>query len=237
MGPLKDFALSQDGPDKLRIEAAQLVREAGLLPAGPARIWSQGEWHDLLLLGFEIYDEPELTVHSPQVTEWMQDAVLALREQDVQRAEPLLRKALAQEPDKPDLLNNLAVVYELQGQHQEKKALIREIHERYPDYFFGRANLARQYTQDGDYERARQLLDPLLRQNRIHTSEFVSLCAAEIELHLAQGNVDAARSWFNFWDSTHLPDPQIERYRSRLGARPMARAARTSRRLDPFRKS
>jgi hypothetical protein len=36
MGLLKDFALSQDGPDKLRIEAAQLVREVGLLPAGPA---------------------------------------------------------------------------------------------------------------------------------------------------------------------------------------------------------
>ena len=237
MGLLKDFALSQDGPDKLRIEAAQLVREAGLLPAGPARMWSQGEWRDLLLLGFEIYDEPELTVHSPQVTEWMQDAVLALRERDVQQAEPLLRKALAEEPDKPDLLNNLAVVYELRGQRQEKEALVREIHERYPDYFFGRVNMARQYTRDGDYERARLLLDPLLRQNRMHTSEFVALCAAEIELRLAQGNVDVARSWFNFWDSTHLPDSQIEQYRSRLGVSPIARPARTSRWLNPFRTS
>ena len=140
---LKDFALSQSGPDKLRMEAAQLVREAGLLPAGLARIWTQGEWRDLLLLGFEIYDEPELTVHSPQVTAWMQEAVLALRERDIQRAEPLLRKALAEEPDKPDLLNNLAIVYELRGQRQETVTLIREIHERYPDYFFGRVNMAR----------------------------------------------------------------------------------------------
>jgi tetratricopeptide (TPR) repeat protein len=237
MGLLKDFALSQNGPDKLRLEAAQLVRETGLLPAGPTRIWSKGEWRDLLLLGFEIYDEPELTVHSPQVTEWMQDAVLALRERDVQRAEPLLRKALAEEPDRPDLLNNLAVVYELRGQHQEKEALVREIHERYPDYFFGRVNMARQCIREGNYERARLLLDPLLRQNRMHTSEFVALCTAEIELHLAQGNVDVARSWFDFWDSTHLSDAQIEQYRSRLGVRPMARSSRISRWLNPFRKS
>jgi len=221
----------------LRIEAAQLVREAGLLPAGPARIWSRGEWRDLLLLGFEIYDEPDLTVHSPQVAEWMQDAVLALRERDVRRAEPLLRKALEEEPDKPDILNNLAVVYELRGQHQEKKALIREIHERYPDYFFGRVNMARQCTRDGDYERARQLLDPLLRPNRMHTSEFVALCAAEIELHLALGHVDVARSWFNFWDSTHLSDSQLEQYRSRLGVSPMARPVRTPRWPNLFRKS
>jgi tetratricopeptide (TPR) repeat protein len=188
-------------------------------------------------LGFEIYDEPELTVHSPQVAEWMQDAVLALRERDVQQAEPLLRKALAEEPDKPDLLNNLAVVYELRGQYQEKEALIQQIHERYPDYFFGRVNMARQYTRDGVYERARLLLDPLLRQNRMHTSEFVALCAAEIELHLAQGNVDVARSWFNFWDSTHLPDSQIEQYRPRLGVSPIAWPPRTSRWLNLFRKS
>ncbi len=59
---------------------------------------------------FDTYDEPELTVHSPQVSEWMQAAVLALHERDVPRAEPLLRKVLAQESDKPDLLNNSAMV-------------------------------------------------------------------------------------------------------------------------------
>ena len=235
MAALREFALSQNGPDKLRTEAAQLARDAGLLPAGPVRLWVQGEWRDILLLGFEIYDEPELTVHSPQVTEWMQEAVLALREGDAQRAEPLLRQALAKEPDKPDLLNNLAFAYMLQGRHQEK-ALIRDIHARYPDYFFGRVNMARLYTHEGDYERARDLLDPLLLQNRFHTSEFVALCAAEIELHLAQGNMDVARSWFDFWDSTGLPDPQIEQHRSRLGVKPVAQPARAPRWLSRFRK-
>lgn len=40
---LKDFALSQHGPDQLRMEAAQVASQAGLLPPGPMRQWLGGE--------------------------------------------------------------------------------------------------------------------------------------------------------------------------------------------------
>ena len=215
---LKEFAFGQRGPDQARLDAAQIVNQAGLLPSGPVRLWMRGEWQELLLLGFEIYPEPEgANPHSARVTQWLEEATLALRAGDVKRAEPLLRQALAEEPDAPDLLNNLAAAYSLQGRRQESEALVREIHARHPDYFFGRANLARLLAQAGDYDRARELLDPLLQQKRLHITEFDSLCAAEIDLFLAQGNLDAARTWFSMWESADTDSPMLEQFRRRIG--------------------
>ena len=57
-------------------------------------------------------------------------------------AEVLLRHAIAQEPNSPNLLNNLASALEMQGRRGESRALMIEIHERFPDYFFGRTNVA-----------------------------------------------------------------------------------------------
>ena len=217
LAALKDFALGQRGPDSARMEAVQVVNQAGLLPSGPVRLWLQGEWQDLLLSAYEIYAEPEESPHSVQVTEWLQEATFALRRGDARKAEPLLRQALAEEPDAPDLLNNLAAAYELQGRRQESEALIREIHERHPDYFFGCTHLARLLIKQGEYKRAHELLDPLLQRKRMHITEYDSLCAAEIDLHLARNDIDAARSWFKLWESTGSDNPLVEQFRPRLG--------------------
>ena len=42
LAALRDFALSQNGPDKMRIEAANIAAAAGLLESGPARLWVEG---------------------------------------------------------------------------------------------------------------------------------------------------------------------------------------------------
>jgi tetratricopeptide (TPR) repeat protein len=44
---LRDFALSQRGPDTMRLEAARAAAEAGLL-AGPVGLWLQGEWREVI---------------------------------------------------------------------------------------------------------------------------------------------------------------------------------------------
>ncbi|MBN1994445.1 MAG: hypothetical protein JW953_17235 [Anaerolineae bacterium] len=105
---LHRFALGQHGPDDLRHRALQTVFQAGLLPAGPVKMWLRGEWQEIVTLGFEIYDEPvEDKDHSPQVLDWMQQAVDALYNRQSHQAEELLQRALELEPDAPDNASTL----------------------------------------------------------------------------------------------------------------------------------
>src|SRR5262249_14298621 len=134
MAALRDFALGQRGPDQLRMEAANTACAAGLLSEGPTRLWMRGEWQGIQLLGWELHNEAT-GGHSRQVEDWAREAMEALYEDDGKRAEDLLRKALEQEPNAPDLLNNLASAYHAQDRWEESEALIRQIHERFPDYF------------------------------------------------------------------------------------------------------
>jgi len=210
--PLRDLALSQHGPDQLRHKAAQLVSEAGLLPPGPTRLWLGGEWHESLLLAFEVSGEPQQK-HKPQVQQWAQEAVQALHQRDAHRARQLLERALASEPDAPDLLQNLSAVYSLEGHDAEAEALVRQIHERHPDYLFARTALAQQCIEHGEFEEARRLLEPLMHRKRLHFSEFYALCGVNVQLHLAEGHQDGARSWLNIWESVNPESPTLQTLR------------------------
>lgn len=212
---LRDFALSQRGPDAMRNLAAHAVAKAGLLPSGPIRLWLDGEWREILLLGFELHDEPSQQ-HSPQVEKWLAKATLALRQGKAKQAEKLLKRALEIEPDAPDLLNNLAAAYELQSRSEEAYALVRQVCERYPDYVFARTGLAQLAAYEGKIEEAKTLLEPLLSRQRFHYSEFAAVCRAQIEVHLAEGNLDAARSWLEMWENADPDNPDIEQMRRRL---------------------
>lgn len=213
---LRDFALSPRGPDEMRFQAAQAAATAGLLPPGPARLWQDGEWRELLLLGFEIHGEP-LTQHQPPVEQWALDAMQALRDSDFIEAERLLKQALEIQPDQPDLLNNLAAAYDRQGRAVESQALLRQVHEQYPDYLFARTGLARLHVQNGQLAEARALLEPLWTKKRWHFSEYASFCGAQIELLLAEGNREAAQSWLDMWADANPDHPDLHRYRDLLG--------------------
>jgi tetratricopeptide (TPR) repeat protein len=216
LAALSDFALGQRGPDEMRFQAAQAAANAGLLPPGPMRLWQDGEWREILLLGFEIHGEP-LTHHRPPVEQWALEAMQALRDGDSVEAERLLKQALEIEPDQPDLLNNLAAAYELQGRTPESRAMLRQIHEQHPDYLFARTGLARLHVQNGQLEEARALLEPLWTKKRWHFSEYASFCSAQIELLLAEGNREAAQSWLEMWADADPDHPDLRRYRGILG--------------------
>jgi len=213
---LRDFALGQHGPDQLRQEAAQALRQAGALPAGPVRMSIKGQWQDLLLLGFEIHREPN-RVHRPHVEDMAREAMAALENDDGQEAERLLKQALEMEPDALDLLNNLAAAYRLQGRYDDWKPLIHEIHRRDPDYFFGRINMAFYHLDAGNLEEAREMLTPLLSRPRFHLSEFVAVCQTQIALCRAEGHLDAARSWLKMWEDVDPDHPGLQDFRRRLG--------------------
>lgn len=212
---LRDFALSKRGPDEMRLEAARTAVEAGLLPAGKIRLWVEGEWRELIMLGFEITDEPR-GEYDAEVTDLMVEAVEALHEHDGQRAEAFLQQALEKKPGDPSLSNNLALAYELQGRSEEAYALVRQIHEEHPDYFFARTGLARHYLREGNVKEAREIVEPLLLRKDIHISEFVALCQIQIEICLADNQIEGARSWLGMWESVDADHPQLESWQRRI---------------------
>ena len=214
---LRDFALSQRGPDEQRLEASRVAQEAGVFPSGLVRMWMGGEWREVLLLSFEVTEEPERK-HGPEVDDLASEAHEALQSGEGERAEPLLRRALELEPDKPDLLNNLAAAYMLQDRIDEGKQLIRQIHARFPDYFFGTIGAARLAIEAGQLDEAMTLLRPLLERKKFHTSEFAALAMLEIELQLARGERDGAKSWLQMWENTVPHHPQLPAWRSRVNS-------------------
>jgi tetratricopeptide (TPR) repeat protein len=177
----------------------------------------KGEWRDILMLNFEITPEAEGVNPNPKVQALAEQAFNALQAGDAPRAQNLLEEAVALDPDSPSLLNNLAMAFEMQRQSEKAHAMLREIHARFPDYFFGIAGVARLAVKEGDLDTAHKLLSSLLERRRLHVTEFDTLCAAQIELFLAEKNRDAARSWFEMWEHPDPENPKLDSYRWRVG--------------------
>ena len=55
---LKDFALSQHGPDAMRSEVVYSISDRGIFPPGPVQMWLQGEWREINSVKYELTDEP-----------------------------------------------------------------------------------------------------------------------------------------------------------------------------------
>ncbi len=201
---LKAFALGQNGPDALRLQAFETVSQARVLPPGSARLWLGGAWQDVMPMNFEITDEPEIT-HAPEIQQLINDGIEAMHDGDLTRAEALYQQALEQDADSPMILNNLAAIFSQQGRDEEYKEIIRYVHEHYPDYFAGRTNMAMLLARENKIEEARDMLAPLQERRKVHTSEFSLLCMARIEVQLAAEEPEDARRWLEMWEQV-VPD-------------------------------
>jgi tetratricopeptide (TPR) repeat protein len=198
------------------MDATRLPLAAELLPAfQPIRLWSEGQWRELMLMNMEITFEPTGEL-PPEVEEPLRESVLAMRDHDAAQALPLLERARELGPDIPSVLNNLASAYGALGRDDEAKALSIDVHRRFPEYFFGRVTMARMAIQDGDLETAKAMLKPLLGRRKLHIDEFGALADTEIGLSQALGEHQAAESWLKIWEGIDPDDPRIENWRLRL---------------------
>lgn len=112
----------------------------------------------------------------------------------------------------------LSQAYILRGR-QENEGLLRQVHERCPDYLFSRVNLAHLAIRDGDLNRAKELLEPLVKRRRLHYSELGAFCGAQIDLLVAEGKHHEARSWFDMWERADPENPLQQQWRDRLDPR------------------
>jgi tetratricopeptide (TPR) repeat protein len=213
---LRDFALGQQGTDELRMQAAQHCVQAGVISTGLTRLWLKGEWTDMLLIGFELHGE-QVIRHSAQVERIMAEAGEAMWQDEAERAERLWKQALKLEPDKPDVLYNLAQAYALQDRLDESRAVVEEVRQRFPDYLFGQIDAVRRLTTEKRYEEGQAILDQLMTRKRWHFSEFAAFAGAQIELHLAEGNRGAAKSWLEMWKQADPDHPSLEYFEKQLG--------------------
>ncbi len=155
-------------------------------------------------MSVEIHGEPVGRLH-PKVEPLLRQALDLLRARKGAEAEVLLKQALEIDPNDPVLLNNLGNAYNMQGQKQKADELAYEIYERFPNYLFGRANLGIILIEKGEIERAKELIAPLFSRKRLHFDEFAAICAAQIQLSLAEGNREAAESWLDMMKQA-IPD-------------------------------
>lgn len=217
---LKDFAFGQKGSDEMRLKAAQVLSKYKTAPSSQVQMWIKGQWSPILLLGFEITPEPILDEAPlvPKALGLMKKAIYALRDENWAEAESHLRKALAVQPEHPGLLNNLALALGQQDKTEEADALLKHITEDFPDYFFGQMALARISIQGKEYDKARSILNHWMEKKKcFHVTEFNMLCKTQIDLMLAEDQIDGALSWMEMWERTEPEDDtDFEKYRAHL---------------------
>jgi tetratricopeptide (TPR) repeat protein len=214
----KSYVFGKRGSYQERFKAAQILSEADLLPAGPIRMWSGKEMREVMLLNIEISPEPVASKSPARALALGKQAFNALRDEDGPRAQGLLEQALALSPDDPGLINNLAMAFEMQGQTERARQMARELHSRFPDYFFGVIAIAALELEDGKLDRAHELLNGLMQRKKLHTSEFSALCRAQIQVSLKENNREAAQLWMEMWEKADPDNPDLNTYRWRVGA-------------------
>lgn len=218
LAALRDFALSQAGPDELRHQAAMKATDAGLLPTEKVLMWLKGQQQEIGLITYEFHDDPPRQ-HSHQVENWLKQAISLLHQRDAkaaEQAEQLLKQALEAEPNMPDLWNNLARAYEIQERTEESQALMHQIVEQYPDYVYARASVAKLQIRRGELEAAEALLKPMVSWKRFHIADFGAFSSAYIELLIAQNHTEAAEIWLQMWEGLDPDHPELMDWKTRL---------------------
>lgn len=213
LAALRDFALGQHGTDQQRTDALTEVMNTAFQVREKVRMWVRGEWVELQPIGFEITREP-LRRHPPHVEPLVEQATTALGRNDLATAEQALNAALTEEPDAPDLLNNLAMLRSRQGREAEAEAIVEDLRERFPTYSFAIFNTAQGLLAKGKAKRALDLLQPVLRRKQLHLSEFTNLCAIQIRALLMLGQLEDAHSWFKMLSRQAPSHPLVTALRS-----------------------
>lgn len=218
LSKLKDFVFRKDGPDSLRLEASQVLTKYGIFKNGETiEVWLEGELEPVIMMRMNVSYIPENpTRYKQSVQKILEQAIYALRDQNGEKAEPLLRRALQLHGDDPGIRYNLAVSLSLQGRENEADEIGADLPERYPDYFFGKIITVKKAIYAGKLDEARELLDRMVERTNMHITEFRALCSCKVNLSIADSDFQTARLWIELWKQVAKDDPEIEYFENRI---------------------
>lgn len=215
----KTLVFAQTGPYAERLQGAQLLVEAGLLPAGPIRLWQAGQWVERLVVPIEVDYTAIENHYSAEASERVIQASHALAELDGAAAQAALEQALALTPDDPLLLNNLGLAYELQDESDKAEAVLKDVYQRFPDNFYAAVGMIRLAIGKDDLPDAKTLLMKLAARPRLHITEFAALCMVEIEACLAEVDRVNAMLWLELWERKDPQNASLADYRKAIEPR------------------
>ena len=181
---LIDLLAAPCGPDSVRSALHSDLVEAGLLPAGGlVTMLLQGQVREIRHMTMQIHAEPT-PLDLPAASLARIEQVSALRtQQRYAVCVDMLVDLIAGHPDVPLLYNNLAGIKEAMGHPESSvKALLEQALVIDPDYLFAKTGLARIFARQGDVERAKTMIEPLLGRDRYHYSEWRSILLTQLEM-------------------------------------------------------
>lgn len=195
-GPmLRDVALGQDGPDVVRLAAARAAARLGAMDTQPVPMWLEGAWKKVVFFSFEIDTVVTRRHEDPTLDRGQREALEQAEQGHLPQAEAMFRALLEKAPGAPDLEHNLACTLAQQGRHEEARDILHRVRREHPAYVFAAINLAHMAMERNDVDSARQLVTPLLRLPRMHSTEVMALCQVQQEICRVQGRLDDARAW------------------------------------------
>lgn len=212
LNALKDFAMGQRGPDASRAATISFLRERNFLGDEPLRFWSKGAWTEVMSHSAEIYYE-QVPHPNSRVTDLINDGIAALQARDLDAAEVAFRKCIKMDPDYPSARNNLAATLFLRKNKTasaEGEQIVHDLFERFPDYPFARIALAQLAIEDGQIEKAQEIIAPLASRRRWHVSEALAHGTVMLELALAREDFPAAESCLEMMRQLDGDDSRIE---------------------------
>lgn len=212
LAALESFARGTRGSDEARLKSAQHLVQRGAMAPGVYRLWRGGQWQETVIYCQQICYEAREPL-SPTASQHVGQAIRALRANDGEQAERLLREAMAIAGEVPSLLYNLAMAYYTQRRVNEGDALVERVLEQYPDYFFSKIQKIRRTIEAKDLEAARKLAQSLLALPRLHVTEFAALMQVQVMLAMADENMSAAQSWLDIWQEVTPDDGQMKEMR------------------------
>ncbi len=215
---LKDFAFSTRGPDLLRHKAMMKLKEESLIDAGPHRFFSRGSWTSIKLIAAEITYEPVEV--EPWKSELLKEGYWAMAQGKLDIAESAFRRVLDRDPDCRSARFNLASVWQRRGRGDEVKDAeqeMRRLHSEHPDYSFAAMAVAIMEAQEGNFDRAKDLLGDILEKSKLHYSEAMMLFSSQVQVALAQNDSRAAETaWNAMRQIAEDDDPMVSQLRDMI---------------------
>ena len=216
LAALAGFAQSQDGPDAMRLQAAETARAAGLLP-GQVRLWLQGAWQSPILLSFEIVADADPDYTTSQ-RELVAAAGQAYAEGRSPEAVPILEQLVTERPDDPSLHMSLLQVYLALERHEPAEHMVAHLRQRFPEQIYGDVGQAQVHISRLELDEAKRLLEAQFNRAALLAGEFSTLAQTQVMLLILLERYEAALSWLDMWASAevHADAPQITALRQRV---------------------